>query len=141
MCDLINQFRPMLVNSINTESNEESEILKSLLGKESTKIPIFIESEQDFSKRLGFSKINSKNLCCDMDGLEDFENENVTVIAKLMSKKDINCEPVIVYDVLKDLFSMSRALRRQVLDKQIEGINNISIDENFMTLEILSVYQ
>jgi len=36
---------------------------------------------------------------------------------------------------------MSRAFRRQLPDNKIEGINNISIDENFMTLEVLAIYQ
>lgn len=141
MYDMINRFRPVLVKSIDTKSAEESEILKSLLGKESTKVPIFIENEQDFNERLGFSKINSKNLCCDIEQLEDFENEPLIFIAKLISRKDIENRVVIVYDVLKDLFSMGRAFRRQLSDNKIEGINNISIDENFMTLEVLAVYQ
>lgn len=141
MYDMINQFRPMLVNSIDANSTEEVEILKSLLGKESTKIPIFIENEQDFNERLSFSKLNSKNLCCDIESLEDFENESLIFVAKLISRKDVEGRDVIVYDVLKDLFSMSRALRRQLQDNEIEVINNISIDENFMILEVLAVYQ
>ncbi|CUP19105.1 Uncharacterised protein [Clostridium baratii] len=141
MLDLINQFKPMLIKSIDTNSKEESEMLKGLLGKESTKIPIFIENEHEFPNRLGFAKINSNYLCCDINGLEDFENESVTIIAKLISKKDVKNESVIVYDVMKDLFSMSRAIRRQLQSDEIEGINNISIDENFMTLEVLAIYQ
>ncbi|WP_455544528.1 hypothetical protein [Intestinibacter sp.] len=39
----INQFKPMLLDSIDTKSDEEDEILKLLLGKSSTKIPIFID--------------------------------------------------------------------------------------------------
>ena len=65
----------------------------------------------------------------------------MTIIAKLISKKDVKNESVIVYDVMKDLFSMSRAIRRQLQSDEIEGINNISIDENFMTLEVLAIYQ
>lgn len=139
--DLINQFKPMLVNSIDTKSDEESEMIRALLGKESTKIPIFIENEQDFSNRLGFAKINSNYLCCDINSLEDFENETVTIIAKYISKKDVNNTPVVIYDVMKDLFSMGRAIRRQLPSSQIDGINNISISENFMTLEVLAIYQ
>lgn len=141
MLDLINQFKPMLVESIDTDSDEENQMLKSLLGKESTKVPIFIENDENFSDRLGFAKINSNYLCCDMDSLDDFENEDVTVIAKIIFKRDITGEPVVVYDVMKDLFSMSRAIRRQIPNDQMEGINNISINENFITLEVLAVYQ
>ncbi|HAT4245798.1 hypothetical protein [Clostridium perfringens] len=139
--ELINKFRPMLLDSINLDSKEESEMLKSLLGKESTKMPIFIENEQDFSNRLGFAKINSNHLCCDVEELDDFENEEVTIIAKLVSRKNISSEPIIVYDVMKDLFSISRAIRRQFSSGEIEGIKNISIDESFVTLEILAIYR
>lgn len=141
MLDLINQFKPILMGSVDTDSAEEDQMLNLLLGKESTKVPIFIENDEEFSDRLGFSKINSNYLCCDMDSLDDFENEDVTIIAKIISKRDIIGEPVVVYDVMKDLFGMSRAIRRQFDNKPIEGISNISIDEDFMILEVLAIYQ
>lgn len=141
MLDLINQFKPLLVKNIDTYSDEEGQMLNFLLGKDSTKVPIFIENDEEFSDRLGFSKINSNYLYCDMDALDDFENEDVTIIAKFISKRDIVDKPVIVYDVMKDLFSMSRAIRRQFVNNTIEGVNNISINEDFMTLEILAIYQ
>ena len=141
MLHLINKFRPFLISSINTESNVEGELLKSFLGKESTKIPIFIENESDFDSRLGFAKISSNNLCCEIDDLEEFEAEDVTIIAKLISRKDIKKEPIVVFDIAKDLFSMGRALRRQIGESRIEGVENISIEEDFMTLEILAVYR
>lgn len=141
MLELINQFRPMLVKSIDTDSDEEFDMLNSLLGKESTKVPIFIENDESFCSRLGFSKINSNYLYCDMDSLDDFENEDVTIIAKVLFKRNVMGKPVVVYDVMKDLFSMSRPIRRQFANEPIEGINNISIDENFITLEVLAIYQ
>lgn len=109
----------MLLESINLDSKEESKMLKSLLGKESTKMPIFIENEQDFSNRLGFAKINSNYLCCDVEELNEFENEEVTIIAMLVSRKSISSEPIIVYDVMKDLFSISRVIRRQFSNGEI----------------------
>lgn len=141
MLHLINKFRPLLISSINTESNVEDELLKSFLGKESTKIPIFIENELDFRNRLGFAKINSNNLCCEIDDLEEFETEDVTIIAKIISRKDIKKESIVVFDVAKDLFSMGRAIRRQIGECGIEGVENIAIDEDFITLEILAVYR
>jgi len=141
MLDLINQFKPILVKSVDTSSDEEEQMLSLFLGKESTKVPIFIENDEEFSGRLGFSKINSNYLCCDMDSLDDFENEDVTIIAKIISKRDIMDKPVVVYDVMKDLFSMSRAIRRQFNNNPMEGINNISINEDFMILEVLAIYQ
>ncbi|MDR7856648.1 hypothetical protein [Tissierella sp.] len=141
MLDLINQFKPILIRSVDTNSKDESDLLNSLLGKDSTKIPIFIENDQVLSNRLGFSKINSNYLHCDMANLEDFENQDVTIIAKLLFRRDIQSEPVVVYDVMKDLFGIGRAIRRQLGNNKIDGINNISINEDFITLEILAIYQ
>ena len=141
MIDLVNQFRPMLIKGVDIESKEEAALLKSILGKESTKIPIFIESDELLANRLGYSKINSNYLCCSLNSIEDYENDEVTIIAKVISKRDVNNRPIVVYDIMKDLFSMSRSLRRQFMDSKIDGVENIEINENFVTLEILAIYQ
>jgi len=42
---------------------------------------------------------------------------------------------------MKDLFSLSRGLRRQMGEKEIEGIPNIKSDGNIVLLEVLAIYQ
>lgn len=138
--DLINQFRSLLIDTIETESKEEQEVLKCILGKESTKIPIFLEFNESNTDRLGYSKINPNHLCCNFNDIEDDKNEDVTIIAKVISRKNIDGKPIVVYDVMKDFLSLSRAFRRQV-DEKIEGVEDITIDEDFITLEILAIYQ
>lgn len=141
MLDMLNKFKPFLVNSIQANSTEESEALKSLLGKDSTKVPLFIETEDLFDGRICFSKVNSNNFCCDIESLDEFENEEVTVLAKIVSKKSVNGKSVIVFDVLKDLFSLNRALRRQFDLQPDPNIKNITLDEDYVQLEVLAIYQ
>lgn len=141
MMDLINQCKPMLISSMNLQDAQEEELFSKIFAKESTKIPSFIDSE-NFDDRIGFSKLNSNNLCYAFEHLEDYEDEEVTIIAKVISRKDIqNSKPIILFDIMKDLFSLSRGIRRQMGDEEIEGIKNIESKENIINLEILAMYQ
>ena len=100
---------------------------------------MFFEIEGD-KDRLGFSKINSNNLCVDIELIEEGEFNNSVVIAKFKAKKKVAGEEII-FDVMKDLFSMNRALRKQFGSTNINGIENITIDEDYFSLEILAIYQ
>ena len=60
MMDLINDFKPMLTTQMGLENNEEEEIFNKVFGKDSTKIPVFFESD-NFGSRVGFSKVNSND--------------------------------------------------------------------------------
>ena len=73
-----------------------------------------------------------------MTELEDFEDEEVTIVAKVLTRKEVKNKPVIVFDVMKDLFSLNRTIRRQMDDK---GIENIKSEEDMVTLEVLAIYQ
>jgi len=62
----------------------------------------------------------------------------VTIVAKVLTRKEVKNKPVIVFDVMKDLFSLNRTIRRQMDDK---GIENIKSEEDMVTLEVLAIYQ
>lgn len=141
MMDLINQFKPMLTSSMNLQNAQEEELFNKIFAKDSTKIPAFIESSV-FENRVGFAKLNSHNLCYELEELEDFEDEEVTIIAKVLSRKNVNDnKPIVVFDIMKDLFSLSRGIRRQMGKEEIEGIKGIESDENIIILEVLAIYQ
>src|SRR5699024_10463192 len=72
MMDLINEFKPILTAQMDMENAEEEEMFNKIFGKDSTKIPMFFDSD-DFYDRVGFSKLNSNNLNYQMTELEDFE--------------------------------------------------------------------
>lgn len=140
MMELINQFKPLLINSMNVANAQEEELFKKIFEKESTKIPVFIESSQ-LGERQVFTKLTSTELLMDMDALEDYEEEEVTFIAKIASRKQVGDEPIVVFDIMKDLFSISRGLRRQMGQSEIEGIENIKSDKNTLELEVLAIYR
>lgn len=140
MMELINQFKPMLMNSMDLANAEEEEIFKKIFAKESTKIPIFIESSQ-LGERQGFTKLTSTELLAGMETLEDYEEEELTFIAKITSRKKVKDQPIVVFDIMKDLFSISRGLRRQMGPDEIEGIENIKSDRDILELEVLAIYR
>lgn len=140
MMELINQFKPLLINSMNLANEEEEEIFKKIFAKESTKIPIFIESNQ-LGERQGFTKLTSTELLAGMETLEDYEEEDLTFIAKITSRKQVKDKPIVVFDIMKDLFSISRGLRRQMDQDEIEGIENIKSDRDIIELEVLAIYR
>jgi hypothetical protein len=142
MIDLINQFKPMLSSSMNLQNAQEEELFNKIFAKESTKVPAFIESSVLENNRIGFAKLNSNNLCYELKDLEEFEDEEVTIIAKVLSRKNvIDTTPIVVFDIMKDLFSLSRGIRRQMGNEKIEGVKNIESDENIIILEVLAIYQ
>ncbi|WP_019392708.1 DUF6414 family protein [Priestia filamentosa] len=141
MMDLINKFKPMLSSSMDLQNAQEEEIFNEIFGKESTKIPSFLEGN-NLGDRVGFAKLNSNNLCYELEYLEDFEDEEVTIIAKVLSRKNAtNNKPIVVFDIMKDLFSLSRGIRRQMGENEFEGIPNIKSNEDIIILEVLAIYQ
>lgn len=140
MMDLINDFKPMLTQQMDLKNDQEEEIFNKIFGNDNTKIPLFIDGD-NFDERIGFSKLNSNNLKYQMTELEDFEDEEVTIIAKVLTRKDIKSTPIIVFDIMKDLFSLNRAMRRQMENQEMDGIESIKSEENVVTLEVLAIYQ
>lgn len=140
MMELINQFKPLLISSMNLANAQEEELFKKIFEKESTKIPMFIESSQ-LGERQGFTKLTSTELLVGMEALEDYEEEELTFIAKITSRKQVKDKPIVVFDIMKDLFSISRGLRRQMGQSEIEGIENIKSDTDTLELEVLAIYR
>lgn len=140
MMDLITQFKPLLISSMQLGNPQEEEIFKSIFAKESTKIPLFIESET-FEKNIGFAKLSSTELISNFETLEDYEEEDLTFIAKVNSRKKYNNSPIVVFDIMKDLFSISRGLRRQMGNTEVKGMENIKVESDVMELEILAIYR
>ncbi|MCR3956264.1 MAG: hypothetical protein NUK57_08180 [Gudongella sp.] len=138
MMDLLSKFKPYLISSMNTDKPEEA-IMKELFSKNSTKIPSFIESEV-FLEDVGFSKLNSNHLCYEIEDIEDYESQDVVIIAQILSTKKIN-KDTIMFDVMKDLFSFNRSIRRQVGNSEIDGLENIKSEKDAYKLEVLAIYQ
>lgn len=137
---LINEYKSILTSNMDLGTTEDEEIFNAIFGKESTKIPVSINSEY-FENRIGFSKLGSNKLLYSLVDLEDFEEDEVTIIAKVLSRKNAKHKPVVVFDVLKDFLSLGRGIRRQLETQSIEGLQNIESNKSVLNLEILAIYQ
>jgi len=42
---------------------------------------------------------------------------------------------------MMDLFSINKAMRRQMEEQEIEGVDNIKSEVDVVTLEVLAIYQ
>lgn len=138
--DIVSQFKPFLISSMNMENQQEEEMFKKIFDKESTKIPLSIHSDK-FQDDLGFAKISSTHLLIDFQEIEDYEDEDLTFFVKINSKKKYTNKPIVVFDILKDFFSFGRGLRRQIGDIEIEGIENIKFENNIIELSVLAIYR
>jgi hypothetical protein len=48
--------------------------------------------------------------------------------------------PQSIFDILKDLFSISRGLRRQMATTEVNGNQNIVVESDVIELDIFGIY-
>lgn len=133
---LFEQFKPMLLGQANTSMDADAyAFLEASMQKDDIKIPVFFELDD----LIGYSKLDSKYLLIDYTELEEYENEDIIVLAKVFSRKSGNS---IVYDPLKDFIKINRAMRRMgninTLPKELD---KIQISGDALSLEVIALYQ
>lgn len=134
---LIEQMKPALINAVLKESQEDdAEIVRNLLKMQEMKIPIVCNIEEIIAS----GKLDSRNLCCEYIDLEDIENEECVIIARLSSTGLTNKNNEI-YEPLKDLLVFNRELRRNFSDERPKELDKIFSKDNYIKLEILAIYQ
>lgn len=133
----IDKFKPMIVAEMIADSKNESEqaALKVFLETSDTKIPVLI----DLDEQLMCSKLISSNMLIKYEEMEEYEELEVTIIARITSNNIINHKKAF-YDPLKDFMTLNRVMRRSV-DGRTEGLNEIYADRDYRTIEILAIYQ
>ena len=133
----IEKFKPLAYTSMINENMDEPEqaALNMFLDVSNAKIPIVI----DFEESLMCSKLISDNMLINYEELEDYEDLEVSIIARITSNKLINMEKSF-YDPLKDFIALNRAMRRGMGSRD-EGMNELFVDNAYRTIEILAIYQ
>ncbi len=86
------------------------------------------------------SKIDSNLLRVKYVELEEYESIEVTVIARIMSNRK-NSKSKPIYDPLKDFISFNREIRRKFVVDRPEELKEIYHDEEYMSIEIIAIYQ
>ncbi|MEE1255507.1 MAG: hypothetical protein UHN47_03180 [Lachnospiraceae bacterium] len=133
----IDKFKPMIVAAMVDDSMDKSEqaALKVFLETSDTKIPVLI----DLDEQLMCSKLISNNMLVKYEEMEEYEELEVTIIARITSSNMISLKKAF-YDPLKDFMTLNRVMRRS-MNGRTEGLNEIFADKDYRTIEILAIYQ
>jgi len=128
------------------ESPMDTEMANKFLEK------IFIEKNNCFiplKLKLGeeevsaFAKINKNKFIKDYDLIDEFENEYLVFTFKSNGYRKIKTDKV-VFSMTKDLFGLSRSMRRELSktsSEKIEGIEDIKMKENYLDIELIAIYK
>ena len=73
------------------------------------------------------------------ENMEEYEELEVTIIARITSGNMVNAEKSF-YDPLKDFMTLNRAMRRS-MERRADGLNEIYADRDYRMIEILAIYQ
>ena len=84
------------------------------------------------------SKINQEYLISDYEDLEEFEDEQVTILARMSS--GIIKEDRPYYDPLKDFISLNRMMRKSIKDRGAE-LQPLMLDRKYRQIDILAIYR
>lgn len=137
MMQLMDCFKPLVMHSIDTDGMDENgkEALKAYLGNaKATKIPLVMDNDE----YLLSAKINQDKLISDYEELEEFEDEQVTVLGRIAS--GIIREEKAYYDPLKDFISLNRMMRKSIKDRGDE-LQPLFLDRRYRQIDILAIYR
>ena len=103
-------------------------------------MPIFCELGEECDYWLGIGKAVQDNLLVNYNELEDLEGREVTVLAKIETRKYYKDTPLKVFDIYKDFLGLNRALRKQIVDQKSNDFESVEIEEDYLGLELLAIY-
>lgn len=141
--DLINlaeQFWPQILDSIECKDAQERELMNAVMGKTKTKIPMQAEIEEQGEYRLLFSKLCFANLLIDLDELEEYENSEVTILGRVLYKKELHGTQYVAYDFYRDFLGLNRALRKELKADDSAPFQDIVLEDSFVELDIIGMY-
>lgn len=134
---LIDSFKPLVMSSIDTEGMDPSgkEAIKAFLGNaKATKIPLVLDNDE----YLLSAKINQDSLISDYEELEELEDEQVTVLARVASGVIKPEKPY--YDPLKDFMSLNRMMRKAIKDRD-EELQPLLLEREYRQIDVLAIYR
>lgn len=133
---LIDRFKPFLMNSIDTGVYDEGrEFIGDVLGSANVKsIPLILDVEN----YLLSSKINQEKLLVEYQDMEEYAEEEVTVLARIASGTVQSNKAY--YDPLKDFLILNRAMRKSFGDRG-EELRELYLDREYRRIDILAIYR
>lgn len=133
----IQRFKPYLMDSISSDTMDETEkmALEFFFESEDAKIPIITKCDDIIM----CSKLASSNLLITYEDLEEFEDLEITIVARVTSALLVDRNKSF-YDPLKDFMKLNRSLRRS-MGERTEGLYEIYADQDYKAIEVLLIYQ
>ena len=132
--DMIDRFKPLIMDRLQTNSHGERIALESLFGNASAEIPIII----DYDDIVVSGKLKQKYLKEPYAQLEDYMDQDVFVLCKVIGT--VNKEKVEIFDPLKDFMKLSRSIRKKANTSSM-GLEKIEIDGPVLKVEVIAIYK
>ena len=89
---------------------------------------------------MGIGKVSQEDMLIDYNELEDYEGKELTIIARLESRKYYRDKQLTVCDINKDFVGLNRALRKQIASEKKQEFESIDVNEDYIGLELLAIY-
>ena len=140
MIQLIDEYKPYIMAGIDCKDQKERTMINRVIENSKIRIPIFCELGSECDYWLGIGKALPENLMVGYNELEDLEGKEVTIIARLESRKYFRDKPLPVFDIYKDFLGLNRALRKEIASKKKEEFESIDVEEDYLGLELLAIY-
>lgn len=115
--------------------DNEKDIVKAFFKLKKASLPISFQ----YNEKLLCSKLKNDCFLCTDREFEDCIEEDLIIVAKVLAPN--RSQKKELFNPLKDLFVLNRAARRAMSSDPIEGLENIYVDNDYMYLEILAIYQ
>lgn len=137
---LIEEYKSLILAGVECKDDDERAILNAVFNNSKMKVPIFCELGEECDYWLGIGKAVQDNLLVNYNELEDLEGREVTVLAKIETRKYYKDTPLKVFDIYKDFLGLNRALRKQIVDQKSNDFESVEIEEDYLGLELLAIY-
>ncbi len=133
---IIGEYSEMLTADISsTMKVPEMEAFKKFMDTSNSKIPVVF----NFNNNVFCSKIQNNCLVTNYSDLEELENDQITILARVVSSSKIyKTKPF--FDAYKDFLNINRKLRRKQNGNRPEGLDEIYVDDDYKMIEIIAIY-
>lgn len=133
--NLINMFKPMLMKQVEVEESQQ-DIFDAFLSNTKADIPIVFE----FDNRIVTGKLDTRFLKESYEQLEDYFDEEVTILFKVISHNSSNKE-VTIFNPLRDFIKLNRTMRRNGGIGSTNEFSEITVKGPLVKIEILAIYK
>lgn len=113
----------------------EKNIVKGFFKMKKASLPICM----NYEGKILCSKLYSNYFLCADEEFEECLEDELVVVAKVISPKKAKRKEI--FNPLKDFFVLNRAIRRTLDIENAEGLESIFVDDDYVDLEILAIYQ